>query len=214
MCGWVWQSVTRAELRRLFDAELPDGFVPKYNLAPTQPLLMVVEQEGRRAVLARWGFLATAEQPKSLSTFNARLETARTSPLFREAFQSRQALIPIDGLYEWIGEKGARRPLAMRRRDSLPLVCAGLWNEQGGVLSCTVLTTAPTGVFAAVHDRMPLLLPQDRWAAWLDPATAVDTVWTLASTPHTLHSAVYTHPVGPAVGNARNEGIELTLPFS
>ena len=206
--------MTRAELRRLFDAELPDSFVPKYNLAPTQPLLMVMEQAGRRAVLACWGLLGHPEQPKSLSTFNARLETVRTSPLFREAFRSRRALIPIDGLYEWTGEKGARRPLAMHRRDSLPLVCAGLWNEQGGVLSCTILTTAPTGVFAAVHDRMPLLLPQDRWAAWLDPVTAAGTVWTLASTPHTLHSAVYVYPVRPAVGNVRNEGIELTFPLS
>lgn len=161
--------MTRAELRRLFDVELPDNFVPKYNLTPTQPLLMVVEREERWAVLVRWGLLATAELPKSLSTFNARLETARTSPLFRETFRSRRALIPLHGLYEWTGEKGAP-PAGDAKARRTPLVLAGLWNEQGGVLSCTMLTTALTGVFAAVHDRMPLLLHR---TPWLDPATAV-----------------------------------------
>ena len=171
MCGRAWQSITPADLRRLFSVDLPAGFVPRYNLAPTQDLLMVCEDGGRQAMLARWGLIASRDQPKSLSTFNARVETVPRSPIFREAYRSRRALIPIQGAYEWTGEKGQRRPLAITRTDGKPLVCAGLWNELDGVTSCTILTTAPTGVFAEVHDRMPLLLPQDRWAAWLDPQT-------------------------------------------
>ena len=60
---------------------------------------------------------------------------------------------------------------------------------------------------------MPLLLPQDRWAAWLDPRTAPAAVWSLANELHALHTAVHAYPVGPAVGNVRNEGIELTSPL-
>ena len=103
MCGRVWQTITVAEIRRLFNVVSSPEVPPRYNLAPTQPLLMVIQHEGRGAVQARWGLLNGADQPKSLSTFNARLETVRGSPVFRAAFQSRRALIPITGLYEWTG---------------------------------------------------------------------------------------------------------------
>jgi SOS response associated peptidase (SRAP) len=153
MCGRVWQSITRAALKRLFGVDVQVPLLPRYNLAPTQPMLLVREQDGRQAVQARWGLLANLDQPKSLSTFNARIETVRTSPLFREAFRSRRALIPITGLYEWTGEKNQRRPVALKRRDDKPLVCAGLWTELEGVLSCTVLTTTPLGRLAGPGER-------------------------------------------------------------
>ena len=68
-------------------------------------------------------------------------------------------------------------------------------------------------MFSTVHDRMPLLLPQKRWDRWLDPQSDAGTVWRLATLPHTLHTAVHAYPVGPAVANVRNEGIELTYPL-
>lgn len=212
MCGRVWQSITGAEMRRLFAVDLPGDFVPRYNLAPTQELLLVREDSGRQARLARWGLIASADQPKGLSTFNARAETAQRSPVFREAFRTRRALIPIQGAYEWTGEKGKRAPLAITRTDGKPMVCAGLWNELNGQVSCTILTTSPIGVFARVHDRMPLLLPQDRWAAWLEPGTSPAEL-ALLTAPHDLHRALHAYPVDPAVGNVRNDRAEFTQPL-
>ncbi|WP_407573018.1 SOS response-associated peptidase [Deinococcus altitudinis] len=213
MCGRAWQSITGAEMKRLFGVDLPVGFVPRYNLAPTQELLMVYDDDGRQARMARWGLIASPDQPKTLSTFNARAETVDRSPVFREAFRTRRALIPISGAYEWIGEKKDRRPLAITRADGKPLVCAGLWNELDGVTSCTILTTAPAGLFTEIHDRMPLLLPQDRWAAWLNPATSLAAVQSLLA-PHDLHRALHAYPVDPAVGNVRNDRAEFILPLS
>jgi putative SOS response-associated peptidase YedK len=212
MCGRAWQSITRSDIKRLFAVDAPAEFVPRYNLAPTQELLLVCEDGGRQARMARWGLIASHNQPKTLSTFNARAETAERSPVFREAFRARRALIPISGAYEWTGEKKDRRPLAITRTDGKPLVCAGLWNELDGVTSCTILTTAPAGLFTEVHDRMPLLLPQDRWAAWLDPATPLAAVQALLA-PHDLHRALHAYPVDPAVGNVRNDRVEFTLPL-
>ena len=125
MCGRVWQSITGTEMRRPFAVDLPGGFVPRYNLAPTQELL-IREDSGRQTRLARWGLIASADQPKGLSTFNARAETAQRSPVFREAFRTRRALISIQGTYEWTGEKGKRAPLVITRTDGKPMVCAGL----------------------------------------------------------------------------------------
>ena len=212
MCGRVWQSITGADMRRLFSVDLPAGFAPRYNLAPTQELLLVCEDGGRQARLARWGLIASADQPKSLSTFNARLETVQRSPVFREAYRTRRALIPIQGTYEWTGEQGKRSPLAITRTDGRPMVCAGLWAELDGQVSCTILTTAPVGVFARVHDRMPLLLPQDRWAAWLDPETSPAELARLTA-PHDLHRALHAYLVDPAVGNVRNDRAEFTRPL-
>jgi putative SOS response-associated peptidase YedK len=204
MCGRAWQSITGTEMKRLFGVDLPTGFLPRYNVAPTQELLLVRNESSREVQLARWGLIASADQPKSLSTFNARVETAGRSPVFRDAYRTRRVLIPLGGLYEWTGEKGKRSPLAITRTDGKPLVCAGLWNELDGALSCTILTTAPLGVFAEVHDRMPLLLPQDRWAVWLDPTTSTAQVQALTA-PSELHRALHAYPVDPAVGNVRND---------
>ena len=111
---------------------------------------------------------------------------------------------PFQGAYEWTEEKGQRRPLAVTRTDGRPLVCTGLWNELDGALSCTLLTTAPTGVFAEIHDRMPLLLPQDRWAAWLDPQTPLAQVQALTAL-NNLYRVLRAYPVDPAVGSVRND---------
>ena len=128
MCGRAWQSITKADFKRLFQVELPEAFVPRHNLAPTQDLLIVLQgDDGKRARLARWGLKTSTTQPASLSTFNARSETASTSPLYLDAFRSRRALIPLSGMYEWIGGKGKRKPVGITRKDGRPVVCAGLW---------------------------------------------------------------------------------------
>lgn len=213
MCGRVWQTITVAEIRRLFNVTAVPELIPRYNLAPSQDLLMVSQDRERVARLARWGLQASSDQPARLSTFNARLETVERSPLYAEAFRARRALIPVSGLYEWNGPKGQRQPLGFTRTDGRPLVCAALWAEQNGVLSCTILTTTPVGVFAGVHDRMPLLLPRDRWAAWLDPRTPPAQVWALANAAHDLHRAVHAYLVSAAVGNVRNDSPELAEPL-
>lgn len=127
MCGRAWQSITKADFKRLFQVELPEAFAPRHNLAPTQELLIVLKDEqGKRARLAHWGLKTSATQPTTLSTFNARSETASTSPLYGDAFRSRRALIPVSGIYEWIGGKGKRKPVGITRKDGRPVVCAGL----------------------------------------------------------------------------------------
>ena len=142
-----------------------------------------------RRGLSAGGLISTVDQPKNLSTFSARVETAPRSPIFREAYRTCRALIPVQGAYKWTGDKKARHPLAITRTDGRPLVCAGLWHELDGVTSCTILTTAPTGVFAQIHNRMPLLLLQDRLAAWFDPAAPLAQVQALTA-PNNLFLAL------------------------
>ena len=162
--------------------------------------------------LARWGLKTSATQSASLTTFNARAETAPASPMYRDTFRSRRALIPLSGIYEWTGGKGHRKPFGITRKDGRPVVCAGLWQELEGQMSCTILTTSPVGIFAEVHDRQPLLLPQDRWETWLDPHTSLEDARNLMGASD-LHRAMHAFAVDPAVGNVRNDSAFLCKPF-
>jgi putative SOS response-associated peptidase YedK len=165
---------------------------------------------------------------------NARAETLATARAFARAFRRRRCLVPADGWYEWRRTPDGRRKQAyfMTPRDGSVLVFAGLSATSGatseatsgaGVLTCSIVTTAAVGDLALVHDRMPLLLPPERWDDWLGYGAAgaavtdghpgdhavQDPAVLLAASPAGLVAGLEIRPVGPAVGDVRNDGPEL-----
>jgi putative SOS response-associated peptidase YedK len=139
---------------------------------------------------------------------NARAETVATSPAFGPSFAKRRCLVPADGWYEWIRDGKKRRAFYMTPADGSPLAFAGLWSMWGNeVLTCTIVTTAALGGLARVHDRMPLILPPDRWPSWL--AGGGDPIEALRPLPPAALDAIEVRPVRPDVGNVRNNGPEL-----
>lgn len=210
MCGRAWQDISDADFQRLFGHPVPVAWHPRYNLTPSQEMLIVTHPG---AALARWGLISSHQQPAKYKTFNARLENAERSVLFMDAFARRRALIPLGGSYEWTGPAHASAPVAFTRRDARPLVVAGLYADHQGQHSAAILTTAAQGVYAEVQSRMPVLMPKERWAAWLDPATRAADVWNLANDPHTLLQSVHRYPVSQDVGNARNDAPQLCQPL-
>src|SRR5262249_50714726 len=125
---------------------------------------------------------------------------------YATSFASRRCLVPADGWYEWARDGGRRQPYFMTSRDGSVLAFAGLWTVWGEgaarLLTCTILTTAALGDLAAVHDRMPLLLPRERWPGWLGGAEP-------APPPAEHLAALEIRPVGAAVGDVRNDGPHL-----
>jgi putative SOS response-associated peptidase YedK len=134
--------------------------------------------ERRRVKALRWGLIpAWAKDPAiGRKLFNARAETLAGKPSFRDAFQRRRCLIPADGFYEWTGEKGRRQAVRFQLASGEPFAFAGLyetWRPPAGgapLSTCTIVTTAPNGLVAPVHDRMPAILPREGEALWLDPS--------------------------------------------
>jgi len=180
MCGRFSQQRPASELSELFAAEpLVDDLGPRYNVAPTDEALVVVQREDRRGLTAcRWGLIPHwAKDAKSGSKmFNARAETLTTSPAFRDAFRRKRCLVPVDGFYEWKREGTLRQPYWVSRTDGRPLALAGLWagwkdpaTEQVR-RTFTIVTSAPNEAMASLHDRMPVIVPEDAWDRWLDPA--------------------------------------------
>jgi putative SOS response-associated peptidase YedK len=123
----------------------------------------------------RWGLLpAFVKDPKTFPTLiNARAEEVLEKPSFCNAMRWRRCLIPADGFYEWTGPKGKRRPFLLRPRDGRLIAFAGLyerWRDKDGgeIDTVTILTCAANATVAALHDRMPVVLPPEHFESWLD----------------------------------------------
>ncbi|WP_210497210.1 SOS response-associated peptidase [Microvirga antarctica] len=177
MCGRFAITLLPEVYRDFFDySERPD-FPARFNIAPTQPVPIVVEDRGgRHFQLVRWGFLPEwAKDPKDFPLLvNARGETLDVKPTFKAALKRRRCIFLADGFYEWQRHGGLSAPYLIRRRDRAPLPMAGLWetysDASGGEIdTAAIITTDANGVVGAIHDRMPVILSKEDMAAWLDP---------------------------------------------
>ncbi len=218
MCGRYATTRSDADLSVLFDAvDLVEGLEPSWNVAPTDPVPLVrVSQRREARVLetARWGLVPpwADDLRGGARMINARAESVATSSAFAPSFARRRCLVPADGWYEWIRDGKHRQAYYMTPADGSPLAFAGLWSSWGpeAVLTCSIVTTAALGRLARVHDRMPLVLPPERWASWL--AGGGDAVEQLAPMSPAALEAIEVRPVRPDVGNVRNNGPDLITP--
>ncbi|MEV4349567.1 SOS response-associated peptidase [Actinoplanes sp. NPDC049596] len=218
MCGRYATTRSEADLSDLFEAvtvaETPG---PSWNVAPTDPVPVVrVSQSHAARVVdtARWGFVPpwAPDLRAGSRMINARSETVATSPAFASSFAKRRCLVPADGWFEWVRDGKQRRAFYMTPADSSPLAFAGIWTAWGpeSIVTCSVLTTAALGGLAQVHDRMPLILPRERWGDWL--AGGGDAAALLTPLPLSELDAIDVRPVRPDVGNVRNNGPHLLEP--
>lgn len=220
VCGRYATTRSALDLTALFDAydETPEPVPIRYNLAPTDPAPIVrrtTRREGQVLSLATWGLVPSwaPDRRRAARMINARAETVATANAYARAFAMRRALVPADGWYEWrpVASGSGKQAYYMTARDDGPLALAGLWEAHEGRLSFTIVTTAAVGELATVHDRMPLVLPPERWSTWMstepEPADLL-----LATAPIAYLDGLEIRPVTPLVGNVRNDGPELIIP--
>lgn len=222
MCGRFTQQRSDHELAEWFEAEaLVDDPGGRFNVAPTDPVSIVVEKDDRRAITAyRWGLVPFWAKDRSIGArlINARAETLAESNAFRESFERRRCLVPADGFYEWRRDPGRRQPFVFRRVDGAPLAFAGLWSgwrdkATGEVLrTMTIVTTGANELMAPIHDRMPVVLAPEAWSMWLDPMLEdiAELHRLLVPAPEQDLEA---YAVDTLVNNVRNNGPELIVPL-
>ena len=221
VCGRLVSSSPPDELARYFDADLEPGaeLAANYNVAPTSEIFVVYQREDHRLLDAfRWGLVPSWAKNLSIGAkmINARAETLASKNAFRQAFARRRCIIPADGFYEWTKVPGHKKkqPWYIHRPDGEPYAFAGLWERwrpepgQPWVLSCSIITGAANDKMAEIHDRMPIVLPPERWQQWLDPGTTdVGNLQSLlVPAPPEL---VTFHPVSTEVNIASNRGAHL-----
>jgi putative SOS response-associated peptidase YedK len=173
--------------------------------------------------MLQWGFVPWwATDPNAgPRPINAPAEEVALRPPFKDSFPYRRCLIPATGFYEWAGETEARVPYHFRPRDGGLLAFAGVWDAWQSrrppvidppVLTSAIVTTVSVEPVRGVHDRMPMILPPDRWAAWLDPSAAVIDLLPLLAPP--VEGLLEAMRVGSAVNNVAIDGPECLTPVA
>jgi len=221
VCGRFTQERPVADLADLFEAELlVEDPGARFNVAPTDVVPVVVQHAGRRAITAyRWGLVPSWATDVRVGSrmINARAETVGSSPSFRDSFRRRRCIVPADAFYEWERAGGRARPFMIRRRDGRPLAFAGLWSSWHApdvpvpLRTFTIVTTTPNELIAPLHDRMPVVLPPERWSTWLDEGVTDLALLRSMLVPAPAEELTL-HAVGALVNDVRNEGPELAVP--
>ncbi len=223
MCGrYTLTNPDPAGLRARFDIleSLDVADPPRYNIAPTDPVLAVrrLDDGARDLGRLRWGLVPGrwAEKASGRPLINARAETLQSQPAFRESFAERRCLIPADGFYEWVADERGKRPVWFSRPDGDLFAFAGIWaalprkGTDDVLHSCAIVTTEPNDLIRPIHDRMPVLLVPDREADWLDPERPVDELISLLVPA--ADDALIAREVSDLVNDVREDGPRLIEP--
>lgn len=233
MCGRFSLTATPEEVQELFGLEEIEGFPPRYNIAPTQAILIVAgdrrHEDGdnrtdRRALLARWGFLpGWVKDPADFPLLiNARSETAAEKASFRAAMRHRRVLVAASGFYEWHRPPKATKqkstPYWIRPKDGGIVAFAGLMEtymgaDGGEIDTAAILTVSANNAIAPIHDRMPVVIAPEDFSRWLDclnqePRHVADL---MAPAPDDYFEAVR---VSDLVNKVANSGPEVQKPAS
>jgi putative SOS response-associated peptidase YedK len=223
MCGRYRLSKRKQLIEQYFDATGEADWVPRYNLAPTQPVPVIRQhpkEPTRKLSLLRWGLIPywSKDASGAARMINARSETASTQPAFRDAFKLRRCLIPADGFYEWKKQGTIKQPFCFEVNGGKLFAFAGLWerwkNPSGEwIKTCSILTTTPNPVAAAIHDRMPAILNPEDYDLWLDPGMRdAKTVADLLK-PFDARQMDY-YPISTRINQAANDDKECSRPIA
>lgn len=208
-------------MRQIFGYVEQPNFPPRYNIAPTQPIPVVITENGiRHFRLMRWGLLPAwvKDVRKFTLLINARSETVLEKPAFRNAMKRRRCLIPADGYYEWQASGTRKRPHFIHRRDGQPIGLAGLaetWiGPNGEELDTVAIVTAPASAdLAVLHHRVPVTIAPADFERWLDcRAEDTEAAMALLVAPH--EGEFTWHEVSTRVNRAANDEAQLILPIT
>ncbi|PWB75580.1 hypothetical protein C3F09_02105 [candidate division GN15 bacterium] len=193
---------------------------PRYNIAPGQLAPVVVQEEGRKLRMMKWGLVPSWARDDSIGykMINARAETLHEKPSFRKALEQRRCIIPADGFFEWRKEPDGKSKTPMRivLTDHSLFGLAGLWErwrdpEGKELLSYTIVTTTPNHLLEPIHNRMPVILSQDAEERWLNAGEANprDLIDMLKPYPA---EQMEMFPVSKVVNNPRADSPECITP--
>ncbi len=197
MCGRFALTVDPADLQDAFpEFKFPAQGAPRYNIAPSQPILGLPNDGTNQADFFVWGLIPSWAKDPSIGNrmINARAETLAEKPAFRSAYKYHRCLIFADGFFEWQARPGSKSkvPHFIRLKSGAPFAFAGLWEhwepaDGSEVRSAAIITTEPNELMASIHNRMPVILQPDTFSQWLDSAP---------QSPNRLQNLLVPYPAG------------------
>lgn len=220
MCGRFSLALEPEDLQLAFpDFTFPIEVIPRYNVAPSQPVLVVPNDGSGAADFFKWGLIPSWAKDPSIGDrlINARAETLAEKPSFRSAFKYRRCLVLANGFFEWHSRPGTKIkvPYFIHFKDGEPFAFAGLWErwqslDGSEIRTTTIITTEPNPLVARIHKRMPLILPRESYAQWLHPSpqAPVDLQPLLVPFPSESMEA---YPVSTLVNSPGNETPDILV---
>jgi putative SOS response-associated peptidase YedK len=221
MCGRFTLAITPEQLREAFPwLEASQAPPPRYNIAPSQPVAVIPNDGNRRLDFFVWGLVPSWSKDPKIGDrmINARAETLAEKPSFRAAFRRRRCLIPANGFYEWkaVPESKRKTPYYIQLKESKPFAFAGLWEnwfapDGSQLLSCAIITTRPNALMEAIHNRMPVILPEAAYETWLSPNEAGPDELLPLLAPYPA-AEMQAYPVSTLVNSPANDLPDCILP--
>jgi putative SOS response-associated peptidase YedK len=226
MCGRVRLSSDVSEIKLVFSipSHRPTpNFPPSWNVAPTDqlPVVRYDKKAGERSLdLLRWGLVPywAKDLNVSFANINAKAEGIETRPAFRDGFQRRRCLVPVDSFYEWKKTGTGKQPYAIALADGSLMALAGLWENWRSpagewVRSFAIVTTTPNELCAELHNRMPVVLKPETWPVWLgEEAADIPSLKDLLAPFPSDEMTCW--PVSARVGNVKNNDSSLIEPIA
>jgi putative SOS response-associated peptidase YedK len=226
MCGRVRLSSDVSEIKLVFSIpphRPTPNFPPTWNAAPTDllPVVRYDRKAGERSLdLLRWGLIPhwAKDLNVGFANINAKAEGVENRPAFRDAFQRRRCLVPVDGFYEWKKTATSKQPYTVALADEHLMALAGLWENWCSpagewMRSFAIVTTTPNKLCAELHNRMPVVLAPETWPGWLgeEPTDPHHLKTLLAPYPSDQMTC---WPISPRVGNVKNNDPSLIEPIA
>jgi putative SOS response-associated peptidase YedK len=211
MCGRFNLIAKSDDIIEHFQLQKLPRYQPSYNIAPAQKILNIVQLDDQslKAVNLFWGLVPSwaKDSKNSHHLINARAETVREKPSFRAAFHKRRCLVVASGFYEWQKLESGKQAFHIHRQDKQLFAFAGLWeqwqHEQDTLYSCTIITTAATGIMQPIHERMPVIIAPERYQQWLDKSASEHQVFQLLN--NQAYDEMETTPISDRVNNPRHD---------
>ncbi|NOX83446.1 MAG: SOS response-associated peptidase [Alphaproteobacteria bacterium] len=231
MCGRFFLTSPPSDVGDLFDLALRENFPPRYNIAPSQPIAVIRQNDSpvrdarqREFALVRWGFIpgwARGEHLQRVSAkplINARSETVDEKPTFRSAYKRRRCLVPANGFYEWRAGADGKQPFAIQRPDAGLIAFAAIWEtandpDGGEIDTAAILTTASGPDLRGLHAREPVVIAREHFALWLEADERDTGLLSGLMAPAPAGTWDY-YPVSKAVNSPRQDGPDMIAPLA
>lgn len=223
MCGRFTLTVDPADMQdTLSGYTFPKTFAPRFNIAPSQPVLAIPNDGKMTGNFFLWGLIPMWAKDPGIGNrlINARGETVAEKPAFRGSFKHKRCLILADGFYEWQAAPGkkTKTPYFIHMKDRRVFAMAGLWDVWDGpdgsnVQTCTIITTEPNELMAPLHNRMPVILHTRDYAKWLDPSLRTPEGLLPLIKPYAADE-MSAYQISNLVNKPENDTPELVVPVS
>lgn len=222
MCGRFTLTIDPNHLQEAFPwAVIPDDVVPRYNIAPSQPVAVIPNNGDNTLAMYKWGLIPSWSKDPAIGDrmINARAESLAEKPSFRNAYRRRRCLVLADGFYEWRQNPDlkTKQPMYIRLTDHQPFAFAGLWEawkspDGNEIRSCTIITTQPNSLMQSIHNRMPVILPPEAYSEWLSNEDRQPAQLDKLLVPYSS-SEMIAYPVSRMVNSPDNDSPTVIMPI-